>query len=399
MFSWPQAGTAGSPEIDIIFSRLAAISQMLLHPYFVFDEPDCPQLQWGKGTVFTSSPPLLLQCFQELLTAFSFNWHIAPGEADAELAYFQTYGLLDAVVMPYNDLLLFGAPSIICSAPQSDRYEDVEVYSSEAIEQRASLEWGDLLLIVLMSSSDINTGHRWCSVDIACQLAQYGFGWTLLQAAVMLQFVKFMDFVAKWCEDHELAHVIVEEHIEFPDLAVLGMHLLPLTSWSDGGHPPVPAVTSHQPNLVSLAAFCSQCLCWPVDTIQPRLMDIRAGTAMRVLLQLLGNVDGEVLRCGLRVVCYFDELVPTYKISKPGQSLAIVDPSPVVHMSAPGEDGGNSDEFYEMPSLMDEDVGSPPFDSVAVNLIALIPEARVIDLTDDEDAQCFETEVIDLTSD
>ena len=107
----------------------------------------------------------------------------------------------------------------------------------------------------------------------------------------------------------------------------------------------------------------------------------------------------------------------------PGQSLAIVDPSPVVHMSAPGEDGGNSDEFYEMvilavvleclrpdlsqgsvcpscqPSLMDEDVRSPPFDSIAVNLVALIPEARVIDLTDDKDTQCFETEVIDLTSD
>ena len=140
-------------------------------------------------------------------------------------------------------------------------------------------------------------------------------------------------------------------------------------------------------------------------------------------IQLPGNVDGEVLCCGLRVVCYFDELVPMYKISVPGQSLAIVDPSPVVHMSAPGEDGGNGDEFYEMvipavvlerlrpdlsqgsvrpscqPSLMDEDVGSPPFDSVAVNLVALIPEARVIDLTDDEDAQCFETEVIDLTSD
>ena len=129
MFSWPQAGTAGSPEIDIIFSRLAAISQMLLHPYFVFDGPDCPQLQWGKGTVFTSSPPLLLQHFQELLTAFGFSWHIvscllqispdantvcqAPVEADTELAYFQTYGLLDAVVTPYNDSLLFGAPSVI----------------------------------------------------------------------------------------------------------------------------------------------------------------------------------------------------------------------------------------------------------------------------------------------
>ena len=146
-------------------------------------------------------------------------------------------------------------------------------------------------------------------MDIACRLAQYGFGRTLLQAAVMLQFVEFMDFVAKWhvdvCEvlkmdprhllrhmQHELARVIVEEHIEFPDLAVLGMYLLPLTSWSDGGHPPVPAVTSCQPNLVSLVAFCSQRLCWPVDTIQSRLMDVHAGTAMRALLQVrLANVN------------------------------------------------------------------------------------------------------------
>jgi len=116
-------------------------------------------------------------------------------------------------------------------------------------------------------------------------------------------------------------------------------------------------------------------------------------------------------------VQYFDELVPAYKISVLSQSLAIVDPSPVVHMSVPGKDGGNSDEPYEMeipavmlerlrPDLaqgsvcpsMDEDVGSPPFESAMVNLLlALVLEARIIDLTDDEDT--LKTEVIDLTSD
>jgi len=140
-------------------------------------------------------------------------------------------------------------------------------------------------------------------MDIACRLAHYGFRWTLLQAAVMLQFVEFMGFIAKWREDvcevlrkdprlllghrqHELACVIVEEHIEFPDPAVLGMYLLPLTSWSEDGLPPVPAVMSHQPDLISLAAFCSEHLCWSVDTIQSRLIDVRAGTVMRALLQV-----------------------------------------------------------------------------------------------------------------
>jgi len=130
VFTFHQAGTtAWSHETEILFGRLAAISQMLIHPYFVFDGPGCPQLQRGKDIVFPLSPPLLLQRFQELLTVFGFDWHIvsglvqispdankvcqAPGEADAELAYLQTYGLLDAVVTPYNDSLLFGAPSVI----------------------------------------------------------------------------------------------------------------------------------------------------------------------------------------------------------------------------------------------------------------------------------------------
>ena len=37
----------------------------------------------------------------------------APGEVEAELAYFQLHGLVDAVVTPYNDALLFGVPSIL----------------------------------------------------------------------------------------------------------------------------------------------------------------------------------------------------------------------------------------------------------------------------------------------
>ncbi|KAI5989457.1 hypothetical protein EDC04DRAFT_2912203 [Pisolithus marmoratus] len=176
-------------------------------------------------------------------------------------------------------------------------------------------------------------------MDIACQLTHYGFGRSLLQAAIMLQFVEFMEFVAKWCDDicevlitdpqhflgwqyHELAHVIKEECIKYPDPAILAMYLLPLMSWSDGSCPPVTTITSHQPDLASLAAFCSQCLCWSPDTVQSRLMDAWAGTAIQALLQLLGNIDGEGLQHGLWVVGYCDKLPPTYKISMSSWPLA-----------------------------------------------------------------------------
>ncbi|KIO07394.1 hypothetical protein M404DRAFT_23895 [Pisolithus tinctorius Marx 270] len=225
----------------------------------------------------------------------SFNWHVAPGEADVELANLQSYGLIEAVVTLYNDVLLFGVTCIIRSisgTPYSTRYEDILVYSSKDIENCASLELGDLYLILLMSSVDAETGNQWCSMDVARRLAKYGFGRSLLRVATTLQFAKFMSFVSKWHDSllghrhYELACIIVEECIEFPDPAVLAMYLLPLTSWLDNGHPPVTVVMSRQPDLTSLVEFCSQHLDWPPDIIQSRLVDAHAGAAVRALIQL-----------------------------------------------------------------------------------------------------------------
>ncbi|KAI6126773.1 PIN domain-like protein [Pisolithus sp. B1] len=324
VFSWRQAGTGQSHEMRVIFRRLSAISQLLLHAYFVFDGPDRPQLKRGKDIICLSGPRLLAQRFQELLTAFGFNWH-APGEAEAELAYLQSLGLVDTVATPDNDALLFGATCVIrrivagaaviltrwnCSIPHIGRYEDVYIYTPDAIEKHASLEWGDLLLVALMSCTDDNDGHRWCSVEVARRLAYYGVGRTLLDAAVSLQFVEFMNFVAKWrvgvCKvlrtdpqgllggrRHELARIIEEERIEFPDPAILAMYLLPLTSWSDG-RSPVTATTSRQPDLQSVAAFCLQRLSWSPAAVQSELMDVCAGTVMRALLQVSSMIAKHV---------------------------------------------------------------------------------------------------------
>ncbi|KAI6004797.1 hypothetical protein EDD15DRAFT_2191570 [Pisolithus albus] len=361
VFSWRRAGTGQSHEMKIIFHRLSALSQFLLHAYFIFDGPDCPQLKRGKDVPSLSAPRLLSQRFQELLTVFGFNWHVAPGEAEAELACLQLLGLIDAVATPYNDALLFGATCII------RRYEDVYIYTPDAIEKDASLEWGDLLLVMLMSGADNNASGSWCSVEVARRLAYYGFGRSLLEATVSFPFVEFMDFVTKWRDDvcevlktdprrllggkhHEVAHIIKEERTEFPDPTVLAMYLLPLTSWSDGRSPAI-TTTSQQPDLHSLAMFCLQCLSWSPSIIQSELMDALAGTAMRALLQLPGNIDGGQLRHGLRVTSYSDDgLLPMYKISFPTQLLALpldVDASPDVHMSPLGEDG-TTDLFYEL---------------------------------------------------
>ncbi|KIO02214.1 hypothetical protein M404DRAFT_28120 [Pisolithus tinctorius Marx 270] len=81
--------------------------------------------------------------------------HKALGEAEAELACLQSCTLIDVVVMLYNDVLLFGATCIIRSGiPPSGKYKDMQLYSSDALQNCTSLKWGDLLLVTLMSSVD-----------------------------------------------------------------------------------------------------------------------------------------------------------------------------------------------------------------------------------------------------
>ncbi|KAI5988481.1 hypothetical protein F5J12DRAFT_786843 [Pisolithus orientalis] len=384
-----------------IFCCLSTISWMLLHPYFVFDGPDCPQIKRGKDVLGWSPPFLLVQHFQELLMAFGFDWHVAPGEVEAELSCLQSL--------------------------QPVFSTDMEVYLAEAIDNSATLEWGDLLLITLMNSADCDASCHWCNTDVAHQLVAYGFGRTLLEAAISLQFVEFMEFVAKWCNNvcevlrtdpqhflgcryHELACVIKEEHFKFPDPAILAMYLSPLTSWSDGGHSPITCVMSCQPNLTALVAFCSQHLGWPPDTVQSVLMDACAGAAMGALLQLPGNIDGQQLfqqvTAYIQALCA--KLIPS--IASGGGSVSCCAMSPLGKVS-------NGNPFYEVevptvmlehsrpnlvqgtvtlssqPScmeLVDEDAGLQPPEPM-VNLVPLIPKARVIDLTGGKDTACLET--------
>jgi len=147
------------------------------------------------------------------------------------------------------------------------------------------------------------SGLPGCTTNIARRLTQYGLGRSLLSAALTLPFAEFMAFHVKWrkqlCEVlerdpqghlgrtyYKLARVINEERTEFPNPAVIAAYVLPLTSWSDGGQPPVSVVTSRQPDLAALAAFSSGYLGWSAEIIQMKLTQPRVGTVIRALLQV-----------------------------------------------------------------------------------------------------------------
>ncbi|KAL4061855.1 PIN domain-like protein [Scleroderma yunnanense] len=111
VFTYNHISAGESPEIHTIFYQLIMISQMLLHAHFVFNGPQRPKLKHGKQV--KNAPHFLTQCFQELLSAFRFTWHEAPGKAEAELAKLNMVDIIDAVFSDDSDILLFGAPCII----------------------------------------------------------------------------------------------------------------------------------------------------------------------------------------------------------------------------------------------------------------------------------------------
>jgi len=75
VFTWHHAGTGRSHEMPTIFVWLSELSQMLIHPYFIFDGPNRPLFKGGDERIHGGGPPLLVQRFQELLNAFGFSWH------------------------------------------------------------------------------------------------------------------------------------------------------------------------------------------------------------------------------------------------------------------------------------------------------------------------------------
>jgi len=150
----------------------------------------------------------------------------------------------------------------------------------------------------------MQVGIPGCNVDVACQVACYGFGESLLQAATTLPFLDFMEYVAEWRRDlcdalstdprgllqqkHPgVAQVIKSELLPFPDLTAVALYADPLTSWSDGYVPPGnDVVMARQPDLPAIGDFCSRCFSLSGDGLVHKLKDVCAGVVTRALLQV-----------------------------------------------------------------------------------------------------------------
>lgn len=250
-----------------------------------------------------------------IIAAFGFEWKLAPGEAEAELAYLNAVGVIDGVLSDDVDNFLFGAKTVIRNpsnnlsgnksnkALNSEGRDDgnhVRVFKSVDLD----LSQEDMILIGLCSGGDYHTGIDGCGIKIAVGLAKAGFAKRLVEARRKHPDDDAMkDFLCGWREDVReelktnssgclgrrspaLAKKVLES---FPGLRVLDSYMVPVTSRSMGRdveeYYQPDKMWAKEPNLEVISRLCEKSFEWGyLDIIIKRFRTLLwPGVIVRVL--------------------------------------------------------------------------------------------------------------------
>ncbi|CCF52440.1 hypothetical protein NDA11_006921 [Ustilago hordei] len=250
LFHAQQSSGGSNPYLRLLFYRLAKLLTLPVLPLFVFDGSERPT--WKRGKQVKGKQHAIEHPFTQLIEAFGFQWCRARGEAEAELAWLNTEGVVDAVLTDDSDALLFGAQTVVrnwgrnlsgtkafnrTTSGGSDVFQDEESSSTTVggggglqltgsdrdlriTLYKASdmlshpdlgLDQNGLILIALMSGGDYDTtGLLQCGVKIAIALARGGFGTSLISAfkssyptltSAAQTCFRFASFLSTWLEE------------------------------------------------------------------------------------------------------------------------------------------------------------------------------------------------------
>ena len=140
-FVHAESGKHGeNPVLRTLFFRLCRLAEAPFLPLFVFDGPYRPS--WKRGASINPKHRSGLESgFKRMASAFGYEWHEvceftlleqhlltfvsslkAPGEAEAELAYLNEVGKIDAVWSDDVDTLIFGAQVVIRKSVKTSKY-------------------------------------------------------------------------------------------------------------------------------------------------------------------------------------------------------------------------------------------------------------------------------------
>ncbi|KAK7059514.1 PIN domain-like protein [Favolaschia claudopus] len=257
-----------NPELRAVFYKAAAILAAGVDGLFVVDGGARPTVKRNKRV--KAKPHWLIEEVEEMLKLFGFHLHKAPGEAEAELAYLNRIGEIDAVLTDDGDAALFGATCILRNLDKNNK-DNVTMYTSTALASHpdVQLTQGGIFLLDVLRGRDYDTPLRQtglpnCGMSIAHGLAHCGFGDSLLAATQTMSDTKLQQFLVSW-RAGALAARLPDT---FPNIKTLKLYAHPITSWSDGYIPPN---TNHWrvrlPSLPELALFVHKKFGWKPTAI------------------------------------------------------------------------------------------------------------------------------------
>lgn len=175
-----QAARGGSnPAIRTLFYRLLRLLSLHIEPVFVFDGPNKPVFKRNKRS--GRGDGVAAAMAKRLIRLFGFIAHDSPGEAEAECAFLQQNGIVDAVLSEDVDTIMFGCTRTLRNWSAEGKGQTpthVSLYDTADLHQSESgLDREGMVLVALMSGGDyIPEGIPGAGVKLACEAARAGFG-------------------------------------------------------------------------------------------------------------------------------------------------------------------------------------------------------------------------------
>ncbi|PPQ81244.1 hypothetical protein CVT24_009531, partial [Panaeolus cyanescens] len=284
-----------------LFHKLVKFLDVPATFLFVFDGPDRPKIKRGKQVRHQIWWAAIVE---NLIQAFGFKTHHAPGEAEAELALLNSRGFIDAIITSDSDAFVFGTLCIIRAIPSNGRTnnkqfdDEYELYTQEKIPREFRADRGGLLLFALLSGGDYSTGISRCGPVTALALVRCGFGDRLLDGIKQFGFeanvnpegthgsLKFtpelVQYLNVWRQDlckelqtnsqgfltsqqQSMAVSILQDN-DFPNAHVTWLYAHPKTSEYNSGQPLWYLL--RKPNLFAIKEFCHSQLQWVSEEVQ-----------------------------------------------------------------------------------------------------------------------------------
>ncbi|KAF7291087.1 hypothetical protein MKEN_01490600 [Mycena kentingensis (nom. inval.)] len=246
--------------LELFFYQLCNLQHCSATFVFVFDGPGRPQIK--RGVHVRSHSRKLLKNVKQLIRAFGYYVHNAPGEAEAELAYLNKSANIDAIITTDSDAFVFGGICVL-QMNGSKVFEEISVYEATNLASSVGLDAVGFLLVALMAGGDYD--DAWVR-DAPCRDIQQLPRRCTYTAARYLAQVCAVRMETNPSGRLECAHPEVARKItrSFPDSSIVDLYRRPMTSQSSSS--PIPRWIPVQPELATISKLATLLLGWKGST-------------------------------------------------------------------------------------------------------------------------------------